>query len=77
LDEHGLQGLERPERQEEGEVDDDDDADEPKIQAANKTQKEVQEEKILDEQKRAKVYRNIRQLESSFNLGTAKIVSKT
>jgi hypothetical protein len=41
------------------EVDDEDDAVEPKIQAANKTQKEVQEEKVLDEQKRARVYRNL------------------
>jgi hypothetical protein len=31
------------------EVDDEDDAVEPKIQAANKTQMEVQEEKVLDE----------------------------
>jgi hypothetical protein len=31
------------------EVEDDDDAVEPKIQAANKTQMEVQEEKILNE----------------------------
>jgi hypothetical protein len=58
------------------EVDDDDDAVEPKIQAANKTQMEVQEDKILDEQKRAKVYRNLRQLESSFNPEAAKIVER-
>jgi hypothetical protein len=35
------------------EVDDEDDAVEPKIQAANKTQMEFQEEKVLDEKKRA------------------------
>jgi hypothetical protein len=58
------------------EVDDEDDAFDPKIQAANKTQKEVQEEKILDEQKRAKVYRNLSQLESSFNPEAAKIVER-
>jgi hypothetical protein len=57
-------------------VEDDDDAVEPKIQAANKTQVEVQEEKVLDEQKRAKVYRNLRQLESSFNPEVAKIVER-
>jgi hypothetical protein len=56
------------------EVDDEDDAVEPKIQAANKTQMEVQEEEVLDEQKRAKVYRNLHQLESSFNPEAAKIV---
>jgi hypothetical protein len=37
---------------------------------------EVQEKKVLDEQKRAKVYRNLRQLESSFNPEAAKIVEK-
>jgi hypothetical protein len=58
------------------EVDDDDAAVEPKIQAANKTQVEVQEEKVLDEQKRAKVYSHLRQLESSFNLEAAKIVER-
>jgi hypothetical protein len=58
------------------EVDDEDDAVEPKIQAANKTQKEVQEEKELDEQKMAKVYKNLRQLESSFNPKAAKIVER-
>jgi hypothetical protein len=58
------------------EVDYEDDAVEPKIQAANKTQKEVQEKKVLDEQKRAKVYRNLRQLESSFNPEAAKIVER-
>jgi hypothetical protein len=55
---------------------DDDDTVEPKIQAANKTQKEVQEEKILDEQKWAKVYRNLLQLESSFNPEAAEIVER-
>jgi hypothetical protein len=58
------------------EVDYDDDAVEPKIQAANKTQNEAQEEKFLDEQKRAKDYRNLRQLESSFNPEVAKIVER-
>jgi hypothetical protein len=58
------------------ELEDEDDAVEPKIQAANKTQTEVQEEKILDEQKKAKVYRNLRQLESSFNPKVAKIVER-
>jgi predicted nucleic acid-binding Zn-ribbon protein len=58
------------------EVDDEDDTVEPKIQPANKTQKEFQEEKVLDEQKRAKVYRNLRQLESSFNPEAAKIVER-
>jgi hypothetical protein len=58
------------------EVDDEDDVVEPKIQAANKTQKEVQEEKVLDKQERAKVYRNLRQLESSFNPEAAKIVER-
>jgi hypothetical protein len=58
------------------EVDDEDDAVEPKIQAANKTQKAVQEEKVLDEQKRAKGYRNLRQLESSSNPEAAKIVER-
>jgi hypothetical protein len=58
------------------EVDDEYDAVEPKIQAANKTQKEVQEEKVLDEQKRAKVYRNLRQLESKFNPEAANIVER-
>jgi hypothetical protein len=57
-------------------VDDDDDAVEPKIQAANKTQVKVQEEKVLDEQKRAKVYRNLRQLESSFNPEASEIVER-
>ncbi len=38
-------------------LEDEDDAVEPMIQAVNKTQEEVQEEKVLDEQKRAKVYR--------------------
>jgi hypothetical protein len=42
------------------EVDDEDDAVEPKFQAANKTQMEVQEEKVLVEQKRDKVYINLR-----------------
>jgi hypothetical protein len=58
------------------EVDDEDDAVEPKIQAANKTQKEVQEEKFFDEQKRAKVYRNLSQLERSFNPEAAMIVER-
>jgi hypothetical protein len=58
------------------EVEDDEDAVEPNIQAANKTQKEVQEEKVLDEQKWAKVYRNPRQLDSSFNPEAAKIVER-
>jgi hypothetical protein len=58
------------------EVDDEDDVVEPKIQAANKTQMEVQEEKILVEQKSAKVYKNLRQLGSSFNLEAAEIVEK-
>jgi hypothetical protein len=39
--------------------DDEDDAVEPKIQAASKSQEEVQEERVLDEQKRVKVYRNL------------------
>jgi hypothetical protein len=56
------------------EVDNEDDAVEPKIQAANNPQNKVQEEKVLDEQKRAKVYRNLRQLKSSFNPEAAKIV---
>jgi hypothetical protein len=55
LDEHILQELERPEDKKKSEVDYEDDAVEPKIQAANKTQVEVQEEKVLDEQKCAKV----------------------
>jgi hypothetical protein len=55
---------------------DDDDAVEPKIQAVNKTQEEVQEEKVLDEQKRAKVYRNLRQLESSFNPEASRMVER-
>jgi hypothetical protein len=58
------------------EVDDDDDAVEPKIQEANKTQMEVQEEEVLDVQKRAKVYRNLRQLESSFNPEAAEILER-
>jgi hypothetical protein len=58
------------------EVDNDDDTVESKIQAANKTQVEFQEEKVLDEQKRAKFYRNLRQLESSFNPEAAKIVER-
>jgi PAS domain-containing protein len=58
------------------EVEDEDDAVEPKIQAANKTQEEVQEEEVLDEQKRAKVYRNLRQLKSSFNPEAAKIIER-
>jgi hypothetical protein len=37
---------------------------------------EIQEEKVLDEQKRAKVYRNLSQLESSFNPDAAKIVER-
>jgi hypothetical protein len=37
---------------------------------------EVQEEKVFDEQKRAKVYRNLRQLENSFNPEAAKIVER-
>jgi hypothetical protein len=35
---------------------------------------DFQEEKVLDEQMRAKVYRNLRQLESIFNPEAAKIV---
>jgi hypothetical protein len=53
-----------------------DDAVEPKIQAANKSQQEVQEEKILHEQKRSKVDRNLHQLENSFNPKAARIVER-
>jgi hypothetical protein len=53
-----------------------DDAVEPKIQAVNNTQEEVQQEKVLDEQKRAKVYRNLSQLESSFNPEASRIVER-
>jgi hypothetical protein len=49
---------------------------EPKIQAVNKTQQEVQEEKALDEQKSAKVHRDLRQFESSFNPEAVKIVER-
>jgi uncharacterized protein YeeX (DUF496 family) len=38
--------------------------------------REVQEEKVLDEQKRAKVYRNLLQLESSFNPEASKVVER-
>jgi hypothetical protein len=41
--------------------------------SVNKTQGEIQEEKVLLEQKRAKVSRNLRQLESSFNPEADKI----
>jgi hypothetical protein len=56
--------------------DDDDDAVEPKIQAASKSQEEVQEERVLDEQKSSKVYRNLRQLESSFNPEASNVVER-
>jgi hypothetical protein len=55
--------------------DDEDDAIELKIQATKEVQ-EVQEEEILDEQKRAKDYRNLRQLESSFNPEASRIVER-
>jgi hypothetical protein len=42
--------------------DDEGDAIEPKINVINNVQEEVQVEKVLEEQKRAKVYRNLRQL---------------
>jgi hypothetical protein len=76
LDDQGLQGLERPERKEEewGRwwrwccwTED---------SSSKQDSKEVQEEKVLDEQKRAKVYRNLRQLESSFDPEAAKIVER-
>jgi hypothetical protein len=54
---------------------DEDDPIELKIQATKEVQ-EVQEEKILDEQKRAKVYRNLCQLESSFNPEASRIVER-
>jgi hypothetical protein len=37
---------------------------------------EIQEEKVLYEQKRAKIYRNLRQMESSFNPEAAKIIER-
>jgi hypothetical protein len=42
----------------------------------SKSPEEVQEERVLDEQKRAKVYRNLRQLERSFNPDASKIVER-
>jgi hypothetical protein len=53
-----------------------DDAIELKIKVTKKVQEEVQVEKVLDEQKGAKVYRNPRQLQSSFNLEASKIVER-
>jgi hypothetical protein len=56
--------------------DDEDDAIESRIQATSEDLEEVQEEKAIDEQKRAKVYRNLRQLESSFNPEASRIVER-
>jgi Reverse transcriptase (RNA-dependent DNA polymerase) len=53
-----------------------DDAIEPKINVINKVQEEVQVEKVLDEQKRVKVYRNLRQLESSVNSEASRTVER-
>jgi hypothetical protein len=49
---------------------------EPKVNKINKVQEEVHVEKVLDEQKRAKAYRNLRQLESSFNPDASRIVER-
>ena len=54
--------------------DDDDDVGELKPKKPNEALEEAQVEEALDEQKRAKVYRSLRQLESSFNPEASKIV---
>jgi hypothetical protein len=46
----------KDQKEKKNDVEDEDDAVEPKIQAVKKTQEEVQEKKVLDEQNRAKVY---------------------
>jgi hypothetical protein len=56
--------------------DDEGDAIEPKINVINNVQEEVQVEKVLEEQKRAKVNRNLRQLENSFNPEASRIVER-
>jgi hypothetical protein len=60
----------------EDDEDDEDDAIESKIQASSEILEEVQEEKAIDEQKKGKVYRNLRQLESSFNPEASRIVER-
>jgi hypothetical protein len=60
---------------EKSELDDEDNA-ELKIQAVNKTQEEFQEEKVLDEPKTTKAYRNLHQLDISFNPEADRIVER-